>query len=180
MRWADEKNVKNKKRQTFVYEGLGFPIKLIKAPMKKVFGEWFIDLDMNKLQLFVLNALVHKPTLLTGRELRFIRKYLRMTTTAFGKLFGISHVAVLKWEDEQNKISPSLEFYIRLYVLNHLHAKDKEFRAFYNAFTLEELSKSRVGKNPPLSLDVTKKLEGRIDPSIFMTKNGQRLPSKRV
>jgi DNA-binding transcriptional regulator YiaG len=172
--------MKNKKRQTFIYEGLGFPIKLIKAPMKKVFGEWFIDLDMNKLQLFVLNALAYKPSSLTGAELRFIRKYLRMTTTDFGKLFGVSHVAVVKWENEHNRTSPSLELYIRLYVLNHLHAKDKEFRALYNAFSLEQLSKSRAEKSSPLSLDATKKLEGRIDPAIFMAKSGRHRSSKSL
>ena len=162
--------MKNKKRQTFIYDGLGFPIKLLKAPMKKVFGEWFIDLDMNKLQLVVLTALVYKPSSLSGDELRFIRKYLRMTTLEFGKLFGISHVAVVKWENKHNQVSPSLELCIRLHVLNHLHAKDKEFRALYNALPLDQLSKSRTQKNHPISLDVTKKLEGRIDPAILVAK----------
>jgi len=149
--------MENRKKKTFIYDGLGLPIKLINAPMKKVFGEWFIDIDMNRLQLLVLAALAHKPASLTGDEHRFIRKYLEMTTTEFGKLFGVSHVAVLKWEKAQNKISPSLELCIRLHVLNHV--KDKEFRDLYNNLSLEQLSKSHKGKIQPIVIDAEEDLK---------------------
>lgn len=147
--------MKNRKKETFVYRGLGFPIKLVNVPMKKVFGEWCIDINMNKLMLVALEALVHKPGPLTGDELSFIRSYLEMTTTEFGKKFGVSHVAVLKWESEKNRISPSLEFCIRLYVLDFLKAKDKEFRALYKELSLEELSKAKERKIHPLVIDAT-------------------------
>ena len=88
--------MKNKKKSTFVFQGFGFPIKLIDVPMRKVLGHWVIDIEMGKLEAVVLQALIHKPTLLNGDELRFIRKYLSMTTSEFGKLFGVSHVAVVK------------------------------------------------------------------------------------
>jgi len=123
--------MKDRKKKTFIFEGLGFPIKLINAPMNKVLGEWYIDINMNKLMLVVLEALIHKPIPLTGDELGFIRSYLEMTTTAFGKSFGVSHVAVLKWESGENNVSPALELCIRLYILDHLHAKDAEFRVLY-------------------------------------------------
>jgi DNA-binding transcriptional regulator YiaG len=110
---------------------------------------------MNKLMLVVLEALVHKPTALTGDELHFIRSYLVMTTTEFGKAFGVSHVAVLNWESEKNRVSPALEFYIRLHVLNHLKAKDKEFRALYNEINLKELSKDQKKKVHPITVDAT-------------------------
>jgi|GEM_PF-2736032 len=87
--------MKKVKRETFVYKGFGFPIKLINTPMKQILGEWVIDLDMNKLQLTVLRSLVYKPSALAGEELKFIRKYLNLTTTVFGKIFGVSHAAVL-------------------------------------------------------------------------------------
>ena len=148
--------MKNKKKETFIFEGLGFPIKLINVPMKKVFGEWAIDIDMNKLMLVVLEALAHKSIALTGDELKFIRSYLEMTTTAFGKVFGVSHVAILKWESGKNRVSPSLELCIRLYILEILHAKDKEFRALYKELSLEKLSKKDAkGKIHPLSVDAT-------------------------
>lgn len=147
--------MKNRKQETFVFKGLGFPIKLINVPMKKVFGEWCIDINMNHLMLVALEALAHKPKALTGDELGFIRSYLEMTTTEFGKAFGVSHVAVLKWENGKNRISPALDLCIRLYVLDFLKAKDKEFRALYRELSLEDLSKGQSKKIHPLVIDAT-------------------------
>lgn len=147
--------MKNKKKSTFVYEGLGIPVKLINVPMKKMLGEWFIDVNMETLQRVVLEALVHKPVSLTGMELRYIRHYLEMSAVDFGKTFGVSHVAVVKWENAKNGISPALELYIRLYMMKYLKAKDKEFRALYDDLSLEQLSKSRKGKIHPISIDAT-------------------------
>jgi len=98
--------MKNKKTSTFIYRGLGFPIKLIKAPMKKIFDDWFIDINMNKLQAFALRALAHKSAALTGAELCFIRKYLQMTISQFSKFLGIHNAAVLEWEKTRGKIAP--------------------------------------------------------------------------
>ena len=103
--------MKNKKISTFIYEGLGIPVKLINVPMKKILGEWFIDVNMETLQRVVLEALIHKPTSLTGAELRYIRHYMEMSCADFGKTLGVSHVAVVKWENEKNGISPALELY---------------------------------------------------------------------
>lgn len=147
--------MKDRKSKTFIFTGLGFPIKLINAPMKKVFGEWCLDINLNKLMLAVLEELTHKPTPLTKDELRFIRSYLKMTLAEFGKVFGVSHVAVLKWEKGGNKVSPPLELCIRLYVLDHLQAKDAAFRALYKEMNLERLSKLSTDKIHPLIVDVT-------------------------
>lgn len=68
-----------------------------------------------------------KPTPLTGGELRFIIDYLEMSTRNFAKLFGVTHAAVLKWENEESKMNPSTEVYLRLYILNYLKVTDKEF-----------------------------------------------------
>jgi DNA-binding transcriptional regulator YiaG len=147
--------MKEKKIKTLLFHGFGFPIKLINAPMKKMFGEWCIDINLNKLMVVVLEALIHKPTPLTGDELRFIRSYLKITLVEFGKLFGVSHVAVLKWENGKNKVSPSLELCVRLYVLDYLQAKDATFRALYKEVSLERLSKPPKAKIHPLVVDVT-------------------------
>jgi len=149
------KKSKDRKTDTFIYKGLGIPVKLINVPMKKAAGKWCIDIDMNKLMLVVLQEIIHKPTALTGDELCYIRTYLEMTTTEFGKVFGVSHVAVLKWESEQNRISPPLELCIRLHVLNHLHVKDKEFRALYNDIDLQRLAKGPKEKIHRIAIDAT-------------------------
>ena len=102
------------KRETFIYEGLGFPLELIDTPMKKVFGEWVIDIDMNELQLFVFKGLIHKPYPLTGKEMRFMRKFLGLSTTELAEKLAVSHATVVKWENEQVKVAPIQETYIRM------------------------------------------------------------------
>lgn len=151
--------MKTKKTKTFVFQGLGFPVTLIKAPMRKVFGEWILDINMEHLQLAVLRMLVYKTSRLTKDELRFFRKYLSLSTPEFGKVFGVSHVAVLRWEKGRRQLSAAVEFYIRLYMLNHLHAKDKEFRNLYNEVPLEKLSKAKMEKSDHLEIDVSESLK---------------------
>lgn len=151
--------MKRQKTETFVYEGLGFPIKLIDVPMKKMCGEWVIDIDMVELQLVVLRYLVYKPTRLTKDELRFIRKFLVLTTSDFGRSFGVSHAAVLQWEKGKRRLTPSTEFCIRLHVLNHLHAKSKEFRSLFNTISLEKLSTAKAENNGPLEIDASEDLK---------------------
>ncbi len=151
--------MKDRKTQTRIFKGLGFPIKLIDVPMKKMLGEWIMDIDFTVLQLVVLRALVHKTIPLTKDELKFIRKFLGMTTTEFGKVFGVTHVAVLQWENGKRRLSPPLELCLRFYVLDHLHAKDKEFRNLYHKISLEDLSKKRSEKIVPLEINAIEVLK---------------------
>jgi len=144
-----------KKRDTFIYEGLGFPIRLVNVPMKKVFGEWAIDINFNTLQVVVLNMLARKPTALTGMELRFIIDYLEMSIRDFAKLFGVTHAAVLKWEKEETKMNPSTEVYLRLYILDYLKVTDKEFRMEYLKIKPRNLVTSD-SENYPLEIDAEK------------------------
>ena len=123
--------MKEKKTDTFMWEGLGFPIRLINVPMKKVFGEWVLDINLEHFQKTVIRILACKSTPLTGSELRFIIDYLRMSTREFARLFGVTHAAVVKWESEKSRMSPSTEVCLRLYLLNHLKITDKEFRKLY-------------------------------------------------
>jgi DNA-binding transcriptional regulator YiaG len=145
--------MKDKKISTFVYDGLGVPVKLVNVPMKKMLGEWFIDINMETLQRVVLEALIHKPVSLTGAEIRYIRKYMGISTTEFGDIFGVSHVSVVKWENSKNGIAPALELCIRLQVMNYLKAKDKEFRDLYNEINLGKL-KNEKKKPHPIIVDV--------------------------
>jgi DNA-binding transcriptional regulator YiaG len=105
-----------KKKETFLYEGLGFPIKLIEAPMKMVLNEWVIDVDMNALQEFAFKGLLRKPSPLSGKEIRFMRKFLQLSSTEFGKKLGVSHATVIKWE--KGTMVLTLNFHRRKNTLN--------------------------------------------------------------
>jgi DNA-binding transcriptional regulator YiaG len=144
-----------KKIKTLIYKGLGFPIKLIDVPMKKMLGDWVMDIDMTELQHVVLKTLVYKPTPLTKEELKFIRHFLQMTTTEFGKTFGVTHSAVVQWENGKRNLSPSIELCIRLHTLNHLHVKDKEFRNLYNKISIEQLSQREEKRSLPIEIDAS-------------------------
>lgn len=128
------------KKDTFIWEGLGFPIRLINVPMKKVFGDWILNINLKLFQKAVLHMLARKPTPLTGAELRFVIDYLKMSTRGFAQLFGVTHAAVLKWENEKSKMNPSTEVCLRLYILNHLKVADKEFRKLYSKISPQNLA----------------------------------------
>ncbi len=148
-----------RKKKTFIYEGLGFPIKLIDTPMKKVFGEWVIDIDMNALQLFVFKGLIHKSSPLTGQELRFMRKFSKMSTTELAEKFGVTHATIVKWEKQQAKISPLQETYVRMFFLEFL--KDSEFLKFYKEITPKKLAEAKHTKDIPFPV-LTKQIREAI------------------
>jgi DNA-binding transcriptional regulator YiaG len=151
--------MKDKKIKTLIYKGLGFPIKLISVPMKKMLGDWVMDIDMTELQIIVLKALVYKPAQLSNNELRFIRHFLQLNTTEFGKIFGVTHSAVVQWEKGTRHASPPIDLCIRLHVMNHLHVKDKEFRQLYNEISVAQLSQNPDKQIPLIKVDASEDLK---------------------
>lgn len=114
-----------------VYRGLGFPVVLRNVPMIKLRGVWTPDINLNDLQKVVLLALAHHPSDLTGSQIRFIRTWLGLTQSEFGKLFGVTHPAIVKWEKMENKGSKmnlTTQRDLRLWLLDQLLARDDDFR----------------------------------------------------
>ncbi len=157
--------MKHKIEKLYLYEGLGFPIQLVNVPMVHVRGEFILDINFNHLQKAVLLHLCYKKTPLTGNEVKFIRKYFSLNKTAFGCLFGYSHSAVLKWENQGNyiaRIAPTTEIYLRLYVLNFLGRESADFKELYEEIRIpqlaEYLKKSKQVPYIPLSINAEKDL----------------------
>lgn len=146
---------KNIKRKTLIYKGLGFPIRLINAPMRKVYGKWTFDFSMGVFQEVVLHILATKLSPLTGPELRFIIDYFELSYRDFAKLFSVSHAAVVKWEKEKSKMNPNTEVSLRLYILDHLKVADKEFRKWYLELSQYHLSNAK-NKKTLLDIDLDK------------------------
>ena len=122
---------KQKIEKEIIYKGLGFPIILRNVPMVELRGIWTPDIDLNVLQKVVLLALAHHPVDLTGNQIRFIRTWLGLTQSDFGKLFGVTHVAIVKWEKTGNtasKMNLSTQRDLRLYLLDQLLSRDEDFR----------------------------------------------------
>lgn len=153
------------KFETLVYEDLGFPIQLINVPLRKVFGEWVLDINLTKLQLQVLKSLIQKPVPLQKGEIRFIRKYFEMTTKTFGEIFGVTHPAVIKWENGQLP-SPPMDVCIRMYVMERLNAKDSEFGKLFHKISMAKLAEAKK-KNvlvKPLALHIRKRKNNQKNP----------------
>jgi len=154
---------KIEKKHTF--HGLGFPVHLTNVPMVEMRGEFVLDIDFNKLQKAVLLHLCHKKTPLTGNEIKFIREYFSLTTTAFGHLFSYSHSAVLKWENQGDsfaRMSPTAEIYLRLHILDFLEKDALDFKELYHEIKIPELAKflrtSQGHSYIPISINVEKEL----------------------
>lgn len=141
-----------------IYDGLGFPIQLSNVPMIHIRGEWILNINYNSLQEAVLLHLCHKKSPLTGAEIAFIRQYFAMTTTEFGRRFGCSHVAVLKWEGYQDKfarIAPTTEVCIRLFILMKLKQQASAFKKLYAEIDIPALNSCLKNSEPSdiISLD---------------------------
>ena len=103
-----------RKIKTFTFNGFGFPIQLIDAPMKKIDDEWVVDINMKELERAVFKRLISKPSPLTGKELRFLRRSLELSEIAFSEKLGLPENTIKRWEDGNLKIEPIQETYIRI------------------------------------------------------------------
>lgn len=142
------------RKKAMVYKGLGFPITLVNPKIRKMAGEEVLDINMNKLQIAVLKYLIFKKTPLKGEHLRFIRKFFEMSTTEFAKKFGVTHPTILKWEKNQNSIAPATDFYIRLFILQHIQEQD--LKRLCNEITAENLAAHKKDRDPEIEIDQEK------------------------
>lgn len=145
----------DRKIETFVYEGFGFPVLLENVPMRKRLGEWTFDIDLELLEKAILLTLIEKQTPLSGNQIRFIRNFLNMSSYEFADILGVTHAAVLHWEKGDKKMNTGNQIVLRLYVLNRLKVTDKEFRKVYQMLNPKSISKSHVEKSP-LEIDIEK------------------------
>ena len=103
---------------SMIYTALGFPILLHGVRSKNVRGVDVPDVNLNTLQKVVFEALIAKPSNLTGAEVGFIRSYLRMNQTDFAKALHLSsHSIVSQWEKKALKptgMDYNTEIWLRL------------------------------------------------------------------
>ncbi|MFU8802608.1 MAG: helix-turn-helix domain-containing protein [Bradymonadaceae bacterium] len=118
--------MERKIEDSFLDQSLGFPVMLMSVPMKRVRDEWMPDLPLNEFQQVVLWILVHGPSSLTGKQVRFIRHWMEKTQHEFAAMHDVTHAAVSKWEakgHEPTGMSKPTEVLLRLNVLTSLPAE---------------------------------------------------------
>jgi DNA-binding transcriptional regulator YiaG len=89
----------------FKYSDLGIDIILKDVVLYKVNREWLPKIDVEKLSKRVFSLLTYRAASFSGSELLFIRTYLQMSKSEFGRELKVSHTAVAKWEKSGKKIS---------------------------------------------------------------------------
>lgn len=73
---------------------------------------------VNDLMRTLAVAVIAKPYRLAGDEIRFLRKYLRMTGDEFARLIHINRTNLSKWENDEHKIGAQSDRLIRAIALS--------------------------------------------------------------
>jgi DNA-binding transcriptional regulator YiaG len=82
---------------------LGFPVLLVHPRMVEIRGEQVPDVNMAELQEAVFRSLAVCSARLTGAQLRFVRKHLRLRQTDLAEVLNIAnHSVVSQWESKED------------------------------------------------------------------------------
>jgi len=73
---------------------------------------------VNDLMRLLTVAVICKPFQLRGEDIRFLRKYLRMTGAEFAHLMDVDKTTLSKWENNDDKVGSQSDRLIRLTVLS--------------------------------------------------------------
>ena len=108
---------------------LGFPVLLLNPRMVKVRGERVPDVNLRHLQEAAFRLLVAKPGRLTGSEVRFIRKFLRMRQADLADVLNMAnHSVVSQWEsrgDEAAGMDYNTEVVLRVWMAAKVGLADR-------------------------------------------------------
>lgn len=75
---------------------------------------------ITELHEVMAEAFALKPTPLTGEEIRFIRKELKLTGKEFSRYLGITHTVLSKWENNKVRVGQVSDRLIRLFYFRYL------------------------------------------------------------
>jgi DNA-binding transcriptional regulator YiaG len=110
--------------------GFGFPVVIQKVPMTRIGNEDVALIDYKKLEQVLVRAMPGKAARLCGAEVRFIRQHFGLTLEEFGKVFGVTHPAVKKWEacgTEPTCMAMGTELALRMWVQRRVSSSSERF-----------------------------------------------------
>jgi DNA-binding transcriptional regulator YiaG len=114
---------------TFIEEefedwSLGFPVLFRNVPMARVRGDVAPRINSHDFQHAVLWLLANRPAPLSGRQVRFARRWMQKTLADFAALCGMtSYQSVMKWEAKEHEptgMHKSTEILLRCRILEAL------------------------------------------------------------
>lgn len=114
------------KNQAHVYKESGLRNVIIQVAMHKCpkCGEALpVIPNVKGLHALIADRLFQKPTPLTGPEVRFLRKEMRMQAKGFATMLGVTPVTVSRWETGVERVGPAADRLIRcLYLFQRIEA----------------------------------------------------------
>lgn len=137
--------MRKKTLKSYIYEGLGFPVKLQNVTMLFIDDEWCPKIDVRKIADSVIKELPFQTERLTGNQIKFIRTYFEMSLRDFAaNVVNESHTAVAKWEKcsgQSTRMDINIEVMLRLYVYEQVAiTTKKEQQAFFDKYvTLRDM-----------------------------------------
>ncbi|MGH9765172.1 MAG: type II TA system antitoxin MqsA family protein [Blastocatellia bacterium] len=79
---------------------------------------------INDLHATIGRALVMKPTLLVGKEIRFLRQHLGMKSREFAALLRVDNSTLSRWEQGDQAVGPQSDGLIRLLYVRLVEEKE--------------------------------------------------------
>ena len=138
--------MKTKLIKEYKYSGLGVDIILKEVLLVKVGKEWTPKIDVEKLSSKVFSLLTFKTSPFTGNEIAFIRAYLEMNKSEFGRELHVSHTAVTKWENSEKKASTmdiGTELLLKMVMAEKEGASSSKYQEIYK----KTKAQNTTGKN---------------------------------
>lgn len=87
---------------------------------------------INNLMQVIASALVHKPSQLTGIEVRFLRKYIGFTGEQFGKKLGLTKEHVSRIENNKYQVGAQTDRLIRFLAVSASSSLESEMKGLFN------------------------------------------------
>lgn len=94
--------------------------------------------DVDDLHRAIADHLVREKKALTGKEFRFLRKYLALTQVNIGEILGVSSQTVARWEKGQTELDGPAEAAMRILVLHSLNALPVAVTDFLRALAAKD------------------------------------------
>ena len=119
------------KKETIVFNHLGFPILLVEWPHMEIDNRWEPDVNYEALEHLVFELLPYKPSRLTGAEIKFVRRHLEMTQAQFARwlqdIKDASTVALWeKFDLNQTNMDSAMEKSLRLQLIVYINEKNRK------------------------------------------------------
>ena len=109
--------------------------------------------NLSDLMRLLAVEVVGKPERLAGEEIRFLRKYLRMTGEEFSRLLDIDKTTLSKWENDADRVGDQSDRLIRIMDLIIGEGLREKLDQVVKSFSKARRTKNRR-KPRPLSMQV--------------------------